>query len=331
MSSVERLMDDRLQPIAVEAKGRYGDGFLRAIDAALAVRPQDRPQNEAQFRALLDIDLPTPPPSPPLSGYGALSHEAVPGDAGQRLLDRAGHADARSWRHRCRRAPPSRRRQRRRGAAGDARAAGRQAPARQMPAPATDAPGAGHRPMPRRRRAPCRRLHRPCAGPGRVERGSRTLVLGAAALLVVSGLAFGVYWTLQSRDDDAAKPAAPAASAIALPASAAAAVVSAERGARIVGRPAAAVPEVASAPVASVRRPRAPRARRQPRRSGRSDQAGRGRTRDAGSSPRREPAVAASAPPRPRREPARVEPPAESRPSPGYPSELSLGERRQVQ
>jgi len=67
-SSVERLMDDRLQPIAVEAKGRYGDGFLRAIDAALAVRPQDRPQNEAQFRALLDIDLPAPPPSPPLSG-----------------------------------------------------------------------------------------------------------------------------------------------------------------------------------------------------------------------------------------------------------------------
>jgi serine/threonine protein kinase len=78
MSSVERLMDDRLQPIAVEAKGRYGDGFLRAIDAALAVRPQDRPQNEAQFRALLDIDLPAPPPSPPLSGYGALSHAPFP-------------------------------------------------------------------------------------------------------------------------------------------------------------------------------------------------------------------------------------------------------------
>jgi hypothetical protein len=26
------------------------------------VRPQDRPQNAAQFRALLDIDLPAPPP-----------------------------------------------------------------------------------------------------------------------------------------------------------------------------------------------------------------------------------------------------------------------------
>jgi len=71
-------MDDRLVPLAEEAKGRYGDGFLRAIDAALAVRPQDRPQNAAQFRALLDIDLPASPPSPPLSGYGALSHESFP-------------------------------------------------------------------------------------------------------------------------------------------------------------------------------------------------------------------------------------------------------------
>ena len=56
MSSVERLMDDRLEPIAVEAKGRYSDAFLRAIDAALAVRPSERPQDAAQFRALLDAD-----------------------------------------------------------------------------------------------------------------------------------------------------------------------------------------------------------------------------------------------------------------------------------
>ena len=54
MSSVERLMDDRLEPIAVEARGRYSDAFLRAIDKALAVRPSERPQDEAQFRALLD-------------------------------------------------------------------------------------------------------------------------------------------------------------------------------------------------------------------------------------------------------------------------------------
>ena len=39
MSSVERLMDDRCEPLSRLAQGRYSDGFLRAIDAALAVRP----------------------------------------------------------------------------------------------------------------------------------------------------------------------------------------------------------------------------------------------------------------------------------------------------
>jgi len=57
-SSVERLMDDRVEPLATFAAGRYGDAFLRAIDAALAVRPADRPQTERQFRALLDAGLP---------------------------------------------------------------------------------------------------------------------------------------------------------------------------------------------------------------------------------------------------------------------------------
>jgi serine/threonine protein kinase len=63
MSSVERLMDDRLEPISVVATGRYSRAFLGAIDAALAVRPQDRPQNEARFRALLDADLPVAAPA----------------------------------------------------------------------------------------------------------------------------------------------------------------------------------------------------------------------------------------------------------------------------
>ena len=60
-SSVERLMDDRLEPLAATAAGRYGAAFLRAIDAALAVRPGDRPQTEREFRALLDADLPAAP------------------------------------------------------------------------------------------------------------------------------------------------------------------------------------------------------------------------------------------------------------------------------
>ena len=54
MSSVERLMDDRLEPLSVLAASRYSEPFLTAIDAALALRPQDRPQNVAAFRQLMD-------------------------------------------------------------------------------------------------------------------------------------------------------------------------------------------------------------------------------------------------------------------------------------
>ena len=53
-SSVERLIDDRLERLTRVAAGRYSARFLAAIDAALAVRPQDRPQTDAAFRALLD-------------------------------------------------------------------------------------------------------------------------------------------------------------------------------------------------------------------------------------------------------------------------------------
>jgi hypothetical protein len=75
MSSVERLMDDRLEPLSQLAAGRYGERFLRAIDAALAVRPQDRPQTEAQFRALLDepVAAPVMPVVPVTSTLAAVS------------------------------------------------------------------------------------------------------------------------------------------------------------------------------------------------------------------------------------------------------------------
>jgi len=94
-SSVERLMDDRLEPLAATAAGRYGAAFLRAIDAALAVRPGDRPQTEREFRALLDADLPaapvpsatpttpgaaaTPTIAAPLGDGGATPYRTVPG------------------------------------------------------------------------------------------------------------------------------------------------------------------------------------------------------------------------------------------------------------
>ena len=77
MSSVERLMDDRLEPLAVLCAGRYSQAFLGAIDAALAVRPQDRPQDEARFRALLDADRPAL--APPAAPAPAVQHEAFAG------------------------------------------------------------------------------------------------------------------------------------------------------------------------------------------------------------------------------------------------------------
>ena len=316
-SAVARLMDDRLQPISVEAKGRYGDGFLRAIDAALAVRPQDRPQNEAQFRALLDIDLPAPPPSPAMSGYGALSHEPFPAtqDGGYSTVpgtltpELATQVQARVAEPAM---PP---------------------PADVAPPPAVMAPTG--RPAPTRQAPAPSRVPQAAAAAAPAPTGpspaSRTLLLGAAALLVVSGLAFGVYWTLQSRDDDAAKPAAPAASALATPASAAApAVVPPAAGpASAVAKPPPVLSEAASAPVAppasAIAAPPAPVVVEPPRpvvveppKPLAVEPAA------PASSPRREPAVAASAPPRPRREPTRVEParaeppPAEPRSPPSY-------------
>jgi len=41
-------------PAAVAARGRYGPAFLAAVDAGLAVRPEQRPQTLAEFRAWLD-------------------------------------------------------------------------------------------------------------------------------------------------------------------------------------------------------------------------------------------------------------------------------------
>jgi serine/threonine protein kinase len=77
MSSVERLMGDRLVPLAELAADRYDIHFLKAIDAALALKPEDRPQSVAEFQALLDVppegapldlslvtEAPPPPPRP---------------------------------------------------------------------------------------------------------------------------------------------------------------------------------------------------------------------------------------------------------------------------
>jgi serine/threonine protein kinase len=61
--SVQRLLEDRQLPLqqAVPAlfPNRYGYSFLAAIDCALALKPQNRPQSVADFQALLDANSET--------------------------------------------------------------------------------------------------------------------------------------------------------------------------------------------------------------------------------------------------------------------------------
>lgn len=57
-AALTRLVSDSLTPLSESAAGRYSAEFLRAIDVALGVRPEQRPQNVAEFRALLGIEQP---------------------------------------------------------------------------------------------------------------------------------------------------------------------------------------------------------------------------------------------------------------------------------
>jgi|GEM_PF-148276 len=52
-----RLLEDRLVPASDAGTGRFSRGLLKAIDAALAVRPEDRPQTVAEWRPMLDRPL----------------------------------------------------------------------------------------------------------------------------------------------------------------------------------------------------------------------------------------------------------------------------------
>ena len=52
-----RLLEDRLVPASDTGSGRFSRSFLKAIDAALAVRPEDRPQTVAEWRPMLDRPL----------------------------------------------------------------------------------------------------------------------------------------------------------------------------------------------------------------------------------------------------------------------------------
>ena len=60
-AAADRFAEDPVRPLSAMAAGLYGERFLAAIDAALAVEPERRPQDHHQFRALMgDIDSPEP-------------------------------------------------------------------------------------------------------------------------------------------------------------------------------------------------------------------------------------------------------------------------------
>ena len=328
MSSVERLMDDRLQPLAVEATG--------PLRRRLPARDRCRAGGAAAGPAAERGPVPRPARHRPAGAAALAAAErlrrpeprAVPGDAGQRLLDRAGHADAGAGDAGA--GAPGR-------ADGAAASAGGRTPPPAMPPAAAPAmprsgcrarsrsaadPGLGSAPPPRAGAAGGRP-----APPSRVHRASRWSS-ASASLLVVSGLAFGVYWTLQPGEDEVAKPAAPAASAIASPASAAAPPLSRRRCCRQrarrprrCSRAGIGTGRIAGASAASTRRHR-----RQPIEA--PPPVAVEPTKPA-ASPRREPRSLHRRRHARRREPARVEPPAESRRAgrPDPSADLSAGHR----
>ena len=60
LSSTNRDYKDTLEPAAINAKGRYASDLLAAIDAAMAVLPEKRPQDIAQWRAMIKKSAPAP-------------------------------------------------------------------------------------------------------------------------------------------------------------------------------------------------------------------------------------------------------------------------------
>ncbi|RZI89993.1 MAG: serine/threonine protein kinase, partial [Variovorax sp.] len=85
--SVVRVVSDHQPLLAKTHAGRYGESLLRAIDAALSVRPEARPQDVQAFRDLLNdglaadspLRLPTPKAAPaPYQAETVAAPEAPP-------------------------------------------------------------------------------------------------------------------------------------------------------------------------------------------------------------------------------------------------------------
>jgi len=78
-NSVARLAGDSIAPLTATITEGYSREFLAAIDAALEVRPQDRPQSIAEFRTLLER---VPAPVIPRPATGSHAVDGAPGNSG---------------------------------------------------------------------------------------------------------------------------------------------------------------------------------------------------------------------------------------------------------
>jgi non-specific serine/threonine protein kinase len=83
-NSVTRLLHDPIKPLTSTKPEGYSEQFLHAVDAALAVRPEGRPQSIAEFRAMLGLPAFTPRPrtrpSPGTSGGPPTTMKPAPGE-----------------------------------------------------------------------------------------------------------------------------------------------------------------------------------------------------------------------------------------------------------
>jgi serine/threonine protein kinase len=80
--AVGRLMSDSCAPLATAAASRYSERFLRAIDHALSVRPEDRPQSVQAFAAGLGIEIDEPGGAPDAGSAGSTRSLPVSGATG---------------------------------------------------------------------------------------------------------------------------------------------------------------------------------------------------------------------------------------------------------
>ena len=62
--SVERIVEDSMEPLEKAAEGRYSERFLKGIDQALELAPEKRPQSAHEMRQLLGLGLGTEAESP---------------------------------------------------------------------------------------------------------------------------------------------------------------------------------------------------------------------------------------------------------------------------